>query len=134
MQQFKMTYIALRQRLSTRDLSTIILTVGLLTVYFLPQDLLYNNTTSFCIHKNLFHFDCPGCGMTRALNSSLHGQFSQAIAFNAGIVPFLLLIFQHYFSYINYSHFIETFRKISIWLLTTTLLIQYILKTIHHFS
>ena len=77
--------IAVRQKLSTRDLSTIILTAGLLTVYFLPTEFLFHNPTSFCIHKNLLHFDCPGCGMTRALYSFLHLDFNTALHLNFGI-------------------------------------------------
>ena len=120
--------------ISTRDISTVVLTAGLLTVYFLPTDFLFHSSTSFCIHKNLLHFDCPGCGMTRALNCLLHGQFRQAIIFNIGIAPLTLLIVQHYSSYITQTNFTDNFRKISVWLLTATLLTQYIFKTIQHFT
>lgn len=127
-----MTY-TVRQKLSARDYSTILLTAGLLTVYFLPTDFLFHNPTSFCIHKNLLHFDCPICGITRALNCFLHGQFRQAFIFNIGIAPLTLLIIQHYSSYFTETNFTESFRKVSVWLLTATLLIQYIFKTIQHF-
>lgn len=133
MHHFK-TDIMLRQKLSARDLSTVLLTAGLLIVFFLPTDFLFHNSTTFCIHKNLLHFDCPGCGMTRALNCFMHGQFQQAFIFNFGIAPLTLLIVQHYSSYITQTNFTDTFRKISVWLLTATLLTQYILKTIQHFT
>jgi len=132
MHHFK-TDIMLRQKLSARDISTVLVTLGLLTVFFLPTDFLFQNPTSFCIHKNLFHFDCPACGMTRALNRFLHGQFREAFIFNIGIAPLILLIVQHYSSYITHANFRYNFRKISVWLLTSTLLIQYILKTMQHF-
>lgn len=125
--------IAVRQKLSTRDLSTIILTAGLLTVYFLPTEFLFHNPTSFCIHKNLLHFDCPGCGMTRALNCILHGQFRQAIIYNIAIVPLIILIVQHFLSYILPTQPNDIFRKISLTLFTTVLLSQYIFKTLNHF-
>jgi hypothetical protein len=133
MQHFK-TDIILRKKLSTRDLSTILLTAGLLTVYFLPTEFLFHNPTTFCIFKNLLHFDCPGCGMTRALYCFLHGQFRQAINFNIGIAPLTLLIFQQYFSYFLPTRTNEIFGKFSAVFLTLTLLIQYILKTIQHFT
>lgn len=127
------TDIAVRQKLSTRDLSTILLTAGLLTVYFLPTDFLFHNSTSFCIHKNLLHFDCPGCGMTRALFSLLHGHFRQAILFNIAIAPLTILIIQHYLSYILPTRPNDIFRKISLTLFTTVLLTQYFTKTLNHF-
>ena len=133
---FKMTTyndIAVRQKLSTRDLSTILLTAGLLTIYFLPTEFLFHNPTSFCIHKNLLHFDCPGCGMTRALNRLLHGQFRQAIIYNIAIAPFTILIIQHFLSYILPTRPNDIFRKISLILFTTVLLTQYIFKTLNHF-
>ncbi|WP_353083593.1 DUF2752 domain-containing protein [Flavobacterium sp.] len=123
----------LLQKFSTRDLSTVLLTLGLLTVFFLPTEFLFHNSTTFCIHKNLLQFDCPGCGMTRALNCLMHGQFQQAFIFNIGIAPFTLLIIQHYSSYITQPNLTDTFRKISVWFLTATLFTQYILKTIQHF-
>lgn len=125
--------VVLRQTISSRDLSTVLLTVGLLTVYFLPTDFLFNNLTTFCIHKNILHFDCPGCGMTRALNCLLHGDFRQAIIFNIGIAPLTLFIIQQYFSYFLPTRPNEIFSKLSIWFLTTTLLTLYIFKTIQHF-
>ncbi len=129
-----MADIMLRNRLSARDLSTVFVTVGLLIVFILPTDFLFHNSTTFCIHKNLLQFDCPGCGMTRALNCFMHGQFRQAFTFNIGIAPLILLIVQHYSSYITQTYFSDIFRKISVWILTVTLTIQYILKTIQHLT
>ena len=127
------TDIAVRQKLSTRDLSTILLTAGLLTVYFLPTEFLFHNPTSFCIHKNLLHFDCPGCGMTRALYSLLHGQFRQALLFNIAVAPLTILMTQHFLSYFLPTRPNNIFRKISVTLFTTVLLTQYFIKTLNHF-
>jgi len=124
----------LRNRLSAKDLSTVFVSAGLLIVFFLPIDFLFHNPSTFCIHKNLLQFDCPGCGMTRALNCFMHGQFRQAFSFNIGIAPLVLLIVQHYSSYITQTNFTDIFRRISVCTLTVTLSIQYILKTIQHFT
>ncbi|MFT4177687.1 MAG: DUF2752 domain-containing protein [Luteolibacter sp.] len=35
-----------------------------------------------CVFRNVTGFLCPGCGMTRATHSTLHGQFTQAFRFN----------------------------------------------------
>ncbi len=123
----------IKYSISTRDISTFVLLAGLLTVYYLPTEFLFHNPTSFCIHKNLLHFDCPGCGMTRALHSILHGQFRQAIIFNIAVAPLIILIVQHFLSYILPASSCDTFRKISLTLFTTVLLTQYFIKTLKHF-
>ena len=123
----------IKYSISTRDISTFVLAAVLLTVYYLPTEFLFHNPTSFCIHKNLLHFDCPGCGMTRALHSLLHGQFRQAIIFTIAIAPFTILIVQHFLSYILPSRPNDIFRKISLTLFTTILLSQYFIKSLNHF-
>src|ERR1051326_325763 len=50
---------------------------------------------SFCIIKNLTGHNCPGCGMTRAISSASHGQFTQAVRYNKLVVVVLpLLVYQ----------------------------------------
>lgn len=47
---------------------------------------------SLCVFKTLFHFDCPGCGLTRCFLLIPRGQIFQAFLFNwAG--PFLYILF-----------------------------------------
>lgn len=128
------TSLTLNAPLSTRDLSTILLTIVLVIVYFLPVDFLFNNPHTFCLHKKLLHFDCPACGMTRALYSVLHGQFKQAFSYNIGVFPLSILILQHYFSYLKQSKFLDNLQKYTIRLLIVVMLTQYIFKAIQHFS
>jgi hypothetical protein len=39
-----------------------------------------------CVWRTFLHLECPGCGMTRALSSALHGHLSAAVACNRGVV------------------------------------------------
>jgi len=39
-----------------------------------------------CLFRNLFGIECLGCGMTRALWSALHGDWTQALAYNRLVV------------------------------------------------
>ena len=41
---------------------------------------------TLCLWRTLLHLECPGCGMTRALSSALHGHLHAALAFNRGVV------------------------------------------------
>ncbi len=44
---------------------------------------------SLCVFKAAFGVECLGCGMTRAICSALHGEFSRALAYN-GLVAVML--------------------------------------------
>lgn len=39
-----------------------------------------------CSFRNIFHTECLGCGMTRALSAAVHGRFHDAMTLNAGVV------------------------------------------------
>lgn len=120
--------------ISTRTISTIILVMGLLIVYLLPTKFLLENKNTLCIHKSLFHFECPGCGMTRALNLALHGSFKEAVCFNAAVFPFLIVTITYLLCYFSSNKIILRAYKYSLILFTITILSQYIIKTITHFN
>jgi hypothetical protein len=120
--------------ISTRTISTIILVIGLLIVYLLPTDYLFENKNTLCIHKILFDFECPGCGMTRALNLALHGSFKEAATFNAAVIPFLIVVIAYLLGYLSSNKIILLTYKYSLIFFTITILIQYIFKTMTHFN
>ena len=73
-----------------------ILVWGVLVVlYNLPENIVHgeNMMLGFCIHKLLLGFECPGCGMTRAIYSFLHLEVLEAIKFNFSIIGFIFLLF-----------------------------------------
>lgn len=81
------------QNLLKEKLSVILLISGLLILFFLPRNILFNDSVSFCLHKKFLKFDCPGCGMTRALYSVLHFDFLTALKLNFGVFilfPFVI--------------------------------------------
>lgn len=45
-----------------------------------------------CPVKYFLHFDCPTCGMTRAMFSLFRGDFASYINFNPMALPFLLVL------------------------------------------
>lgn len=45
-----------------------------------------------CFFKSTFGIDCPGCGMTRAFFSLVKGNFMESLAYNPGLIPFLITI------------------------------------------
>lgn len=56
-------------------------TLAVLLIPLLPEDLLAG-THSMCVFKLIFGRPCPGCGMTRAVWSLLHGDIASAVAYN----------------------------------------------------
>ena len=46
-----------------------------------------------CLFKALTGLPCPGCGLTRAFSSLLHGQFAKAYAFHPFVFLFVPLAF-----------------------------------------
>lgn len=45
-----------------------------------------------CSVKCFLHFDCPTCGMTRAMFSLFKGDFASYMSYNPMALPFLLLL------------------------------------------
>jgi hypothetical protein len=51
------------------------------------------NLPVMCVWRTLLHLECPGCGMTRALSSAMHGHLYEAVAYNRGVVLVLAAAF-----------------------------------------
>ena len=65
-----------------------------LVYYFLPESIIFGKSST-CLIKNFSDFDCPGCGMSRAVWCILHGEYAEALNYNRfSIVVFFLLMYQ----------------------------------------
>jgi hypothetical protein len=71
--------------------SRIILALGLIFLFFIPDDYIYKSN-SLCIHKKILGFDCPGCGITRALHALLNLEFQTAFNYNFSVFALFPLI------------------------------------------
>ncbi|MBS0619301.1 MAG: DUF2752 domain-containing protein [Spirochaetes bacterium] len=70
-----------------------------IAMFVIPLDF-FEHGRSLCIFKNLFDWDCPGCGLTRAIACIFHGEFQRAFAFNRMVVfifPLLSYLYIKYF-------------------------------------
>jgi len=79
-------------------------TVGLAIWLALPVFLLimpaeyFDHGRVICPSKRFLNLECPGCGLTRALQHAIHFQFSEAWSLNRGIIlilPSLAFIYIH---------------------------------------
>jgi hypothetical protein len=78
---------------------------------FNPED----NYFPPCLFYQLTGFQCPGCGMQRAIHSLLHLHIGQAFCYNPLLIPALLLVFLLvYLSHFGgKKRFPELYRKLS---------------------
>ncbi len=56
-----------------------------LLLFVLPADF-FDHGPTICVSKLITELDCPGCGITRATQHALHGEFEKSWNFNKLIV------------------------------------------------
>ncbi|GIX42249.1 MAG: hypothetical protein KatS3mg129_1982 [Leptospiraceae bacterium] len=63
-------------------------------IYIILIFLSFGSHISFCPFYNLTHLPCPGCGMTRAIQNLLMGNFSKALKYHhfSYFVFFIIII------------------------------------------
>ncbi|MGC6414937.1 MAG: DUF2752 domain-containing protein [Bacteroidia bacterium] len=91
-----------------RIIASIFFVVTPLPLMFLPVDF-FDQGRSICISKLFINKDCPGCGITRAVQHSIHGEWSTAFNYNKLIVivgPLLI-----YLWLIELRNLIKYFKK-----------------------
>ncbi|MDR3094597.1 MAG: DUF2752 domain-containing protein [Bacteroidales bacterium] len=45
-----------------------------------------------CLTKSIFHIECPGCGMQRALIALLRGDLAESLRLHPGAIPTLAML------------------------------------------
>lgn len=58
---------------------------------FCPPTLL-EGAPSLCLFVRLFGWECPGCGISRAMTCAMHGQIQQAVSYNIAVIVVLPII------------------------------------------
>lgn len=89
----KISISELKQTRTYKQLQLFILTFAPVGLFFIPVAWL-NQQHSICLYKNITGNDCFGCGITRAVLSILHFDFSTAFHYNKLVViVFPLLVY-----------------------------------------
>jgi len=91
-----------------RNIFSIIGVVSPVILLLLGADY-FDSGSSICISKLVLDRDCPGCGITRAVQHSIHGEWSTAFNYNKLIVivgPLLI-----YLWLIELGNLIKYFKK-----------------------
>lgn len=117
-----------------RNFLVIFLTSEILGVVLLKMNMIHLS----CFFKMVFHFPCPGCGLTRAFVELLNFNFIKAIYYNILVIPitlFLIIInILIVFDIVNYKNCVLRFLKllISKWYVLFILLVVTEILNIYH--
>ncbi|HZL12253.1 MAG TPA: DUF2752 domain-containing protein [Prolixibacteraceae bacterium] len=105
----------------------------LVIVELIPREILFDETKVVCIHKYLFGFQCPLCGMTRAVYEFTHLHFASAVNYNVvvGLLPLYLVI--DISSIFFRQNWLLTLRKTVVVLIFAGLLVLYTFRFANHF-
>lgn len=111
----------------------IILFILLAIVSFIPHRILFDETNSVCIHSYLFGFQCPLCGMTRAVYQIIHLQFASAFSYNIVVALLPLYLASDITTIFYQPNWLVLFKKIIITSIIAALLVLYAYRILQHF-
>ena len=83
-----------------------VLCLGFLLIWYLFFNHIWQ-IPIFCPIYEFFHLYCPGCGVTRMIQSFFKGDFYQSFRYN----PLLFVTLPFFLLYFLYSYYCKRFRK-----------------------
>jgi len=104
----------------------------LLIVALIPRQILFDETHSVCIHYWLLGFQCPLCGMTRAVYEMTHLRFATAINYNAVVALLPLYLATDIATLFFKQNWLLQVRKTFLLLIIAGLLMLYAFRIIQH--
>jgi len=110
-----------------------VLFVLVLVVALIPRDILFDETHVVCIQYYLFGFQCPLCGMTRAVYEFTHLHFASAISYNMVVALLPLYLLMDIATIFFKQNLVIQIRKIVVILIIAGLVLLYIFRIIQHF-
>jgi len=121
---------AILSTISMRAKATIFLMSCISVLYFIPRKvMLGSRQLQLCLSQRYLGIDCPGCGMTRALYSFMHGNFRAALHFNLAILSIIPVLIIEILMMIGHQNkILLCTRKVPYASLPILLVINYIVK------
>jgi len=81
--------LPISKKIGVRTLCSVVMAIGLTMLYLMPKHFLFGSYSSVCVFHRMWNIDCPGCGVTRALYSFLHGDVIAACKLNLAILSII---------------------------------------------
>ena len=108
--------------------------VLVLVVALIPREVLFDETHMVCIHYYFLGFQCPLCGMTRAVYEFTHFQFASAISYNLVVALLPLYLLMDIATIFFKQNLVIQIRKIVVILIIAGLVLLYIFRIVNHFN
>jgi hypothetical protein len=80
----------------------------------LPADY-FDHGAVVCPSKRYLDMECPGCGITRAIQHAIHFQFTESCSYNKGVIfilPMLAMVYIHVLGRILNKNWLSWMRKL----------------------
>jgi len=112
----------------------IIIFILLVSVALIPRKILFDETQVVCIHNYLFGFQCPLCGMTRAVYQFTHFQFASALNYNVVVALLPLFLVIDIITVFYKKNWLAIVKKNVVILIALAFLLLYAFRIVHHFN
>jgi hypothetical protein len=111
-----------------------IILILLAIVALIPYKILFDESHPVCVHLYLFGFQCPLCGMTRAVHQFAHLHIISAINHNFVVVLLPLYFAMDIATLIFKRNWLNAIKKVIVYLILTGLLALYAFRIGQHFN
>jgi len=103
-------------------------------VMLMPREVLFDDTQFVCIHKYLLGFECPLCGMTRAVYQFSHFKFISAVNYNFVVIFLPLYLVFDIGTIFNPQGWMTIVRKSILILIIVSLVLLYAYRIVNYFD
>ena len=114
-------------------LRIIFLIVAVIAIWIFPHHLIFDPDRTLCLHKYLLGYQCPLCGMTRAVYQITHFRVASAISYNAVVVLLPFYFVADVGSFFSGKNWLVRARKIIMILIFIGLALLYLYRMAMHF-
>lgn len=121
-------------QLSKKDriIGIVIITFFLLITYVIPEQWLFSSDRIKCFHLQLFGFQCPFCGSTRAIYKFTHLDIIEALQYNFAAVVLIVLYFIEILSLLISVEFLVVLKRVFLLLSILAFIMLYIYRLIEY--
>ncbi len=106
----------------------------LMVVVLIPYEILFDETRVVCIHQYLFGFQCPLCGMTRAVHEFTHLRIASAINYNVVVVLLPGYLVVDATSVFYPQKWLAIVKKTVVVIIIAGFLLLYVFRIVQHFN
>ena len=119
---------------NNQSIRLLVLLFLVLVVALISRDILFDETRVVCIHYYLFGFQCPLCGMTRAVHEVAHLRIASAINYNVVVVLLPIYLVVDATSVFYPQKWLAIVKKGVVVLILAGFIWVYVIRIVQHFN